>query len=147
MRLVIDTNVIFSALLRDGKTRDVLMREDIETYVPEFFFTELMNHEEMILQKSNMDKDEYRILIDLLFMNITIVTKEDFLVELEKAEVIMGDIDPDDSAFLALAMKMDCDLWSDDGDFEEQSEIKDKLLRLGYIDYGGQTARIYAKGI
>ena len=33
------------------------MRDDIETYVPEFFFTELMNYEEMILKKSNMGKD------------------------------------------------------------------------------------------
>lgn len=57
MRLVIDTNVIFSALLKDGKTREILMRDDIETYVPEFFFTELMNYEEMILKKSNMGKD------------------------------------------------------------------------------------------
>ena len=100
------------------------MRDDIETYVPEFFFSELMNYEEMILKKSNMDKDEYRILIDLLFMDVNIISKEIFFEELEKAKVIMEDIDPDDSAFLALAMKMECDLWSDDGDFEGQSEVK-----------------------
>ncbi len=124
MRLVIDTNVIFSALLKDGKTREILMRDDIETYVPEFFFTELMNYEEMILKKSNMGKDEYRVLIELLFMDVNIISKEIFFDELEKAKVIMEDIDPDDSAFLALAMKMECDLWSDDRDFEGQSEIK-----------------------
>jgi len=124
MKLVIDTNVIFSALLKEGKTRDILLNEDVEIYIPEYFFSELMDYEDMIVNRTGMDKDEYRTLIDLLFLNIDVVPKEDFEDELNKAKDIMEEIDSDDSPFLGLAMKKDCILWSDDGHFDDQNEVK-----------------------
>lgn len=124
MKLVIDTNVIFSALLKEGKTRDILLNEDVEIYIPEYFFSELMNYEDMIVKRTGIDKDEYRTLIDLLFLNIDVVPKEEFEEELDQAKEIMEEIDPDDSPFLGLAMEKDCFLWSDDGHFDDQDEVK-----------------------
>ena len=60
----------------------------------------------------------------LLFLNIDVVPKGEFEEELGRAKDIMDEIDPDDSAFLGLAMKKDCILWSDDKHFDEQDKVE-----------------------
>jgi predicted nucleic acid-binding protein len=37
LRLVIDTNIIFSALIAGGKTRELIITAPVYLFVPEFF--------------------------------------------------------------------------------------------------------------
>ena len=38
MDIVIDTNVIFSGLIKDGITRELLLMDEIHLMVPEYFY-------------------------------------------------------------------------------------------------------------
>ncbi len=124
MKLVCDTNIVFSALIAGGKTRELLLSDRIELYAPEFFFTELDNHREEISEKSNLSEDELGLLLDLLFKDTEVVPKEEFEDELSQAAERIGETDPDDVPFLALALHLDVNLWSDDTDFDDQDAVK-----------------------
>lgn len=124
MKLVCDTNIVFSALIAGGKTRELLLSDRIELYAPEFFFTELDNHREEISEKSNLSEDELGLLLDLLFKDTEVVPKEEFEGELSQASERIEETDPDDVPFLALALHLDIDLWSDDTDFDDQDVVK-----------------------
>ena len=124
MKLVCDTNIVFSAVIAGGKTRELLLSDRIELYAPEFFFTELDNHREEISEKSNLSEDELGLLLDLLFKDTEVVPKEEFEDELSQAAERIEETDPDDVPFLALALHLDVDLWSDDTDFDDQDAVK-----------------------
>ena len=40
MDLVIDANVLFSVLIKIGKTEELMLHEDIQVFAPEFIFEE-----------------------------------------------------------------------------------------------------------
>ena len=73
MRLVIDTNIVFSALITGGKTRECIITAPVELYAPEFFYTEFENHRETILSKTNLDDDQLTTLFALLFEIVTLL--------------------------------------------------------------------------
>jgi len=60
MKIVVDTNIIFSALMAKGKTRQILLREDMEFYAPEFFFKELRKYIKDISEKSGLKSRDVR---------------------------------------------------------------------------------------
>lgn len=123
MRLVVDTNVIFSAMIADGKTRELLLTADLALYIPEYFHLELSNNLTEIEAKTGLDRSELGLLIDLLFEDLHVVPRASFEDELADAANLIGDTDPDDVPFLALALHLDAGLWSDDEDFSEQAAV------------------------
>jgi len=46
---VIDTNIIFSALLKNSAARKIILSDTFDLFVPEFLFTEILKYEEAIL--------------------------------------------------------------------------------------------------
>ncbi len=124
MELIIDTNIIFSALIKDGKTRELILMDDIDISVPEFFYVELKNNRYEIMKKTGLDEGEFSSLINILFEDIDVVPKKEFEGNISEAKDIIEDIDPDDVPFIALALEKDSPIWSDDGHFQEQKEIE-----------------------
>ncbi|MBN2517440.1 MAG: hypothetical protein JXB14_01205 [Candidatus Altiarchaeota archaeon] len=53
MRLVVDANVIFSATIKDGLTRRLLLTGKSELFAPEFLSEEIMKYAEYIAEKSH----------------------------------------------------------------------------------------------
>jgi predicted nucleic acid-binding protein len=123
MKLVCDTNIVFSALIAGGKTRELILSDETELYAPEFFFSELDNHRHEIEEKSNLSEEQIGLLLNVLFKDTEVVPREEFEDELDLASQLIGGTDPDDVPFLALALRLDVDIWTDDSDFEEQNEV------------------------
>ena len=123
MKLVCDTNIVFSALIAGGKTRELILSDETELYAPEFFFSELDNHRHEIEEKSNLSEEQIGLLLSVLFKDTEVVPREEFEDELDLASQLIGGTDPDDVPFLALALRLDVDIWTDDSDFEEQNEV------------------------
>lgn len=125
MIFVIDTNIIFSALVKEGRTRELLIDFPFDLYAPEITISEIRKYKEIILQKSKLTKDEFETLFDFIIDNITIVKKEDYGEYMNEANKIIGHIDTGDSPFIALALSMHHDgIWSDDRHFKQQEKIK-----------------------
>jgi len=123
MKLVCDTNVVFSALIAGGKTRELILSDETDLYAPEFFFTELDNNRSEITEKSKLSEGQLKLLLDVLFKDTEVVPREEFEDDMEQASQLIGDTDPDDVPFLALSLTLDVDIWTDDTDFEKQDEV------------------------
>ncbi|WP_146417157.1 PIN domain-containing protein [Haloarcula hispanica] len=120
MKLVIDANVVISALIADSKTRELIVTLEPDLLTPAFVYEEIENYEELIVKKSGMEQDRVTQFIDLLFQYIDVVPADDFYQAIERAKEAIGDTDPDDVLYLACAIANDAAIWSDDSDFDDQ---------------------------
>jgi len=124
MRIVIDTNVLISALIKDSATRRIIVQSGWEFYYPESSLHEIRRHKNMILEKSGLSENEYSKLLHIMFSYITIVPMEQYTSTLEEAKKILTS-DPDDAVFIAAALQIEGSIiWSDDRDFDKQNVIK-----------------------
>jgi len=124
MMLVIDANVVISALIADSKTRELIVTLDPALLTPAFVHNEIENYVDLIVEKSGMEPDRVAQFIDLLFQYIEIVPAADFYQAIERADAAIGDTDSDDILYLACAIDNDAAIWSDDSDFDEQNLVE-----------------------
>jgi len=104
MRLVIDTGILISALLKDSVTREILLFSSLEFLLPEHALEELENHKDTISARSGLSKDEIDIVLSMLMDRITIISASKIKPHMEEAYKIIGNIDPFDTPFVALAL-------------------------------------------
>lgn len=123
MKLVVDANVLISALIADSKTRELIVTLEPELLTPEVIHTEIENYETLIVEKSGMDAARVRQFVDLLFQYIETVPASDFYPYIEQADEAIGRTDPDDVLYVACALARDAAVWSDDADFDEQTLV------------------------
>jgi predicted nucleic acid-binding protein len=125
MRLVIDTSILISALLKDSVTRKILLFSSIDFLLPEYAFEEIEKHKDNISIRSGLSTGEIEIVLSLIIENITIIPASKLKPYMEKAHKIIGSIDPFDIPFVALALSIDNDgIWSNDKHFKEIKGIK-----------------------
>ncbi|MFC3957791.1 PIN domain-containing protein [Halovivax cerinus] len=124
MRLVVDANVVISALIADSKTRELLVTIESSLLTPAFVRTEVANYEALIVEKSGMKPGRVEQFIDLLFQYIDVVSVDEFYPAIEPARAAIGDVDPDDVLYLACAVDQEAAIWSDDADFDEQNLVE-----------------------
>jgi predicted nucleic acid-binding protein len=124
MKLVIDANVVISALIADSKTRELIVTLEPDLVTPAFVHDEVENYEGLIVEKSGMEPDRVAQFIELLFQYIEVVPAAEFYPVIEGADEAIGDTDPDDVLYLACAIASDAAIWSDDSDFNEQGLVE-----------------------
>jgi predicted nucleic acid-binding protein len=124
MKLVIDANVVISALIADSKTRELIVTLEPDLLTPAFVHDEIGNYEELIVTKSGMEPDRVTQFMDLLFQYIEVVPADDFYPAIERAKEAIDDTDPDDVLYLACAIANDAAIWSDDSDFDDQNLVE-----------------------
>lgn len=126
MKLVADSNVIISALIADeGKTRELILHPSIQLYAPEQLENEINKHKETIKEKirsKNGNPEALTVLLSRIYNQIEIVPKKQYKDKLKKARKLLDD--PADTPFLALALRLDCKIWSDDKHLNSQNEVK-----------------------
>ena len=103
MKLVLDTNILISALIRESIIRKILVISGIEFLVPEFTFEEINKHKKEILKKSGLNASQFDLLMTTLKENLTIIPKYE-IRKIKEAKEIMDKIDPNDTVFIALAL-------------------------------------------
>ncbi len=124
MKLVLDSNIIFSALIKKSTTRNIILSDVFELLAPEYIFSEITKHKELLLNKSKMNEGDFDALLLLLQKHIQLVTKEKYNENMALAEDILKYIDITDSPFLALALALNCKIWSNDGHFKQQDKVE-----------------------
>jgi predicted nucleic acid-binding protein len=77
MKLVIDANVVISALIADSKTRELIVTLEPDLLTPAFVHDEIENYEELIVEKSGMGPDRVAQFINLLFQYIEVIPVEE----------------------------------------------------------------------
>ena len=124
MKIVIDTNILFSAMVKKSITRKIILSDVFELYVPEYLFDEINKHKDLILRKAKISNRDFIALLTLFQKHTKIVKKEFYQDKTPIAEEVMKEIDITDSPFLASALALNCLIWSNDGHFKQQNLVK-----------------------
>ena len=125
MRLIVDTNILISSLIKDSITREIFLLPFMDFYLPEFALEEVEAHKPRICKLSGLSPDEIDLFLDLLLENISIAPAQTIRPFLNEAETIIGDIDPGDIPFIALALAVDNDgIWTNDKHFRKVKKMK-----------------------
>jgi len=122
MQLVIDANVLFSALIKGSLTAELIFEDRLKLCAPAFFIEEFMKYEELILKKTHRSKEKYIEILHCLKDVICTVPEEEFSAFLPEAEQISPD--EKDSPYIALALKLKIPIWSNDKQLKQQNKVK-----------------------
>jgi len=121
MKLIVDANVLFSALIKDGLTAELLISDKLQLFAPEFLFTEFAKYEDLILRKTHRNEEEFNNFLEILKEQIFIVPKKEIIPFMDEADKISPD--PKDTVYLALAIALKSNIWSNDKKLK-QSQTK-----------------------
>lgn len=128
MAIVIDTNIIFSMLLkRASRLRQEFFEQTDEFYSPNFVMVELFKHKERLLKRSELSETEiYELLHTILervhFINEYTITKRNKL----KAFRMCQNVDENDTPIVALVLELTARLWTRD------KQLKQGLRKQGF---------------
>ena len=125
MKIILDVNIILSALIRDSITRKIILNSEFDFYFPEPSLHKIRKYENYILEKSGLTEEEYDKILAILFKYIRLVPTEEIEKNWNEAKKIMEHIDKEDVVFIATALSIEHSvIWSDDRHFEKQDKIK-----------------------
>lgn len=125
MSLVLDTNILIAALIKDSITRRIPLLPDLEFLLPAFALDELARHRAKIVRAARLKGDEIDLLLTLLLKSVAVVPFERSAHFLPDADALIGAADPDDVPFVALALAEEHDgIWSNDRAFEDLPGIQ-----------------------
>lgn len=124
MNVVIDSNILFSALIKRSKTRRIILEYEGHFLFPSYIYYEVEKHKDEIIEKSGMKRADFDKLFGLLMKKVFVVPNDSIKPFRERAYRIAKNIDTDDAPFIACALAYEGVLWSDDKKLQNQSEVK-----------------------
>ena len=125
MRLVVNTNRIVAALIKNSFSRKIITSRKFELITASLAKIEIKKHKAEIIKKSHLPEAEFERLLSVIFKKVYVVNDSIIRSKEVPARKIMDSIDPDDSPFIALALSVKNDgIWSDDEHFTKQDRIK-----------------------
>jgi len=125
LKIVIDSNILFSALIKDSITRRMILDYEDQFLFPSYIFEEMEKHKNELLTKSKMRPKDFEDLLRLLLLKVIIIPKEVLIHYKDAAYQIIKDIDPDDVTFIACALAYSGSIiWSDDKKLKQQSKVR-----------------------
>jgi|SRR3989338_4025813 len=122
MRLVADTNELFSLFNKKSKARELSFLPNLELHSPLFSLNEIKEHKSEILKRFSLSETQYSLIEKLLNVAVRFSKENEYIKFLPEGKKISPD--PDDSDFFALALKLDCGIWSEDKLLKQQSKVK-----------------------
>ncbi len=121
MIIIVDANILFSALIKNGLTANILVQENFDFYAPSYLLKEFAKYEQIILEKTKRSKKDFEEIINILQKVINFVPKRLYSNFLLGAKNVCPD--PKDMDYFALALKYDCSIWSNDKKLKEQDSV------------------------
>lgn len=121
MKIVVDTNIVFSAILNPLATVGQVIiygqwHKRFDFFAPNLLKEEIKKHRSKIIEVSkSIDATTFEDIRDEIFECIHFISEEQIPYEYwHNAVPLVRDVDMDDIAFVALAEYLDAKLWSGD---------------------------------
>ncbi len=73
MKVVIDSNRVIAALIKDSTTRGIIFDKRFDLIAPDYIKMELNTHRSSIVEKAGITENEFDILLSIIFEHITII--------------------------------------------------------------------------
>jgi len=123
MRLVVDANVLFAALIRQNATFLLLFENSLRLYAPEFIFEELALHKEEVTAKASRSPQEFDAALAAISSRLHQIPLAEFANQALSAQKFSSD--PKDVPYLALALHLgpDAAIWSNDKKLLHQDKV------------------------
>jgi predicted nucleic acid-binding protein len=114
--IVVDTNLIFSALLSSSSSiREILFDKSIHFYAPNFIISEVFKHQRKMLKYTKLADEEFFDYFNLIVENIDFVSIDHVSSESrQKAYELCFDVDLKDIPFVSLSIELNAPLWTGD---------------------------------
>jgi len=114
--LVVDTNIVFSAIVKPGRVREILFKAPLKLYAPEELVEELDELEPRILRYTRLSREEALIVKEVITTTniLEIVPREEYISTARKIYPLLEKVDPKDTPFVALANHLNIPLWTGD---------------------------------
>ncbi len=123
MKIVMDSNRVIAALIKDSTTREILFNRIFEFFAPEHIKSEIEKYKDEIIQKANINNEEFNILLSLIFECINVVPQSEYNYFIDKLKIEIQD--QKDVAYLAVCLLKKADgIWTHDPHFKEQKKCK-----------------------
>ncbi len=127
--LVLDSNILFTIVIAGSRSRAHRIVEEYELrlFMPEEALIEFHRHVKKL--KRHAVKD-FETKVMLAFTLVHIVPRELYEDKLRDAYSIAGRFDPKDTPFIALALKLDVPIWTEDKDIIKYGIQTQKYIAL-----------------
>ena len=73
MKLIVDSSILISALIKDSATREILLLPFFEFLLPEYSLEEVETKKDKISKLSGLSENEIDIVLSLILENISII--------------------------------------------------------------------------
>ena len=120
MKFVVDANVLFALSKPGSASNCILSKHKLKLVAPDFALLELYKYKEILVNKSGID--DFDKIIESLKSKVVFVDNSEYKDLLKKAVSLLPD--PDDAAYLALALRLFLPVWSNDKHLKQRSLIK-----------------------
>lgn len=118
MEIVIDSNILFSALLKaDGRLAEIILNPafQLTNHTCYFLYIEIFKYKERILKFSKLEENDLLDVLYRMVRKINFVNEDSISEEIWKeAQQLTNSIDTKDTPFVALALSLDATLWTGD---------------------------------
>ena len=119
MKLVVDSNVLFTWFWEQSVFRRLLKAGLPELVAPAFALNEIKKYEKHIRAKTKRSSESFSTLLEELRKNVRFVEQSEYAKERKRAEKQSPDVN--DSEFFAVALHFQCPLWSNDAELKKQT--------------------------
>ncbi len=100
-----------------------MLNEDFEFITPDHTISEIDKYEGEIIEKAKITREEFGVLMSIIFERIDVIPYEDYNYFFEESRLLISDVK--DIPFIALCLALNADgIWSNDAHFLEQKRIK-----------------------
>ncbi len=120
MIVVVDTNVVVSAFLRESITQDILFDPAFQFHAPEFVGAEIEKHKKEFLGRTGYSEEKLYSVLQSIFSNLIVVPESEY--QKYREDALGFSPDKDDWPFLALALHLNAPLWSFDKKLREKQD-------------------------
>ena len=76
MNIVIDTNILISALIKDSITRKIIIQSGFRFYYPEISLMELKKYRDYIIKKSKISEKDFDVLLNKILEYIITIPED-----------------------------------------------------------------------
>lgn len=125
MKLVLDANILISALLGSRRTIGLIRMGQHSFYAPRKIVDEVAKYATEICEKSGQTQDEFKDTLAALLVFINVKSPETYSPHLDHSRSLLEKRDMNDAEYLALAFAIQADaIWTNDKDFTVQKNIR-----------------------
>lgn len=124
MRLVVDANILISALLGSRKVIALLTESDHTLFAPRRIVEEIVKHRPEVCRKAGYTAKEFEAALHAVLAFVTIQEFADYEAQFPVASKAMAARDPTDADYIACALALNADaIWTQDKDFSAQGLV------------------------